>query len=52
MKFLKQYIEKKYILIKNDASVYEQELADYQLATVLGIAPQSLSRIKREMKDV
>ena len=43
--------KEKYILIKNVAPVYEQELADYQFASVLGIAPQSLSRIKREMKD-
>ena len=37
-------------VMKVIAPVYEEVLPDYQYATVLGITPQSLSRIKREMK--
>jgi len=36
--------------MKKIAPVYEEVLPDYQFATVLGIAPQSLSRIKKEFK--
>lgn len=36
----------KYELMKVAAPVYEEVLPDYQFATVLGITPQSLSRIK------
>ena len=42
--------KEKYLLIQNVAPVFERVLPDYQYATVLGITPQSLSRIKREMK--
>ena len=38
--------KEKYLLIKEIAPVYEKVLPDYQFATVLGITPQSLSRIK------
>ena len=40
--------KEKYLLFKELAPVYEAVLPDYQYATVLGITPQSLSRIKRE----
>ncbi len=39
--------KEKYLLMKELAPVYEEVLPDYQYATVLGITPQSLSRIKR-----
>ena len=42
--------KEKYELMKKVAPMYERVLPDYQFATVLGITPQSLSRIKREMK--
>lgn len=38
--------KEKYELMKIVAPVYEEVLPDYQFATVLGITPQSLSRIK------
>ena len=38
--------KEKYELMKKIAPVYEEVLPDYQYATVLGITPQSLSRIK------
>ncbi|MCF6244649.1 MAG: Crp/Fnr family transcriptional regulator [Sulfurovum sp.] len=40
--------KEKYQLMKKIAPIYEEVLADYQYATVLGITPQSLSRIKNE----
>ena len=39
--------KEKYELMKEIAPVYEEVLPDYQYATVLGITPQSLSRIKK-----
>ncbi len=39
--------KEKYLLLKELAPVYEEVLPDYQYAAVLGITPQSLSRIKR-----
>ena len=41
--------KEKYELMKEVAPVYEEVLPDYQYATVLGITPQSLSRIKKEI---
>jgi len=41
--------KEKYELMKVIAPVYEEVLPDYQFATVLGIAPQSLSRIKSRL---
>ena len=41
--------KEKYELMKKIAPVYEEVLPDYQFATVLGIAPQSLSRIKSQL---
>ena len=38
--------KEKYERMKEIAPIYEEVLPDYQFATVLGIAPQSLSRIK------
>ncbi len=38
--------KEKYQLIKEIAPIYEKVLPDYQFATMLGITPQSLSRIK------
>ncbi|MBA1420584.1 MAG: Crp/Fnr family transcriptional regulator [Epsilonproteobacteria bacterium] len=38
--------KEKYLLMKQIAPIYEEVLPDYQYATVLGITPQSLSRIK------
>ncbi|MCB4780984.1 MAG: Crp/Fnr family transcriptional regulator [Sulfurovum sp.] len=38
--------KEKYQLMKKIAPIYEEMLPDYQYATVLGITPQSLSRIK------
>ncbi|MCB4759035.1 MAG: Crp/Fnr family transcriptional regulator [Sulfurovum sp.] len=38
--------KEKYTLMKKIAPIYEEMLPDYQYATVLGITPQSLSRIK------
>jgi len=42
--------KERYLLFKEIAPIYEEILANYQFATVLGIAPQSLSRIKQELK--
>jgi len=42
--------KEKYLLMQNIAPIYEKILPDYQFATVLGITPQSLSRIKKQMK--
>jgi len=44
--------KEKYLLMQKIAPIYEELLPDYQFASVLGIAPQSLSRIKKEMKSV
>ena len=44
--------KEKYLLMQNVAPMYEKVLPNYQFATVLGITPQSLSRIKREMKEI
>jgi len=41
--------KEKYLLLKEIAPIYEEVLPDYQYATVLGITPQSLSRIKRDL---
>jgi len=38
--------KEKYSLMKKIAPIYEEVLPDYQFATILGITPQSLSRIK------
>jgi len=38
--------KEKYLLMQKIAPIYEEVLPDYQYATVLGITPQSLSRIK------
>jgi len=43
--------KERYLMIKKVAPIYEEILPDYQFASVIGIAPQSLSRIKRELKD-
>ena len=43
--------KEKYLLLKELAPMYEEILPDYQFASVLGIAPQSLSRMKREMRE-
>jgi len=42
--------KERYLVMKDVAPFYEELLPDYQYATVIGIAPQSLSRIKRELK--
>jgi len=41
----------KYKYIKQHKAFYEDILPDYQLATVLGITPQSLSRLKMRIGD-
>jgi len=41
--------KEKYLLMQKVAPVYEEVLPDYQFATVLGITPQSLSRIKSQI---
>jgi len=41
--------KEKYLLMQKVAPVYEEVLPDYQFATVLGITPQSLSRIKSQL---
>jgi len=41
--------KEKYLLMKQIAPIYEEVLPDYQYATVLGITPQSLSRIKSSL---
>jgi len=41
--------KEKYLLMKEIAPIYEELLPDYQYATVLGVTPQSLSRIKRDL---
>jgi len=47
MEMMKRLTAKeKYLLMKQIAPIYEEVLPDYQYATVLGITPQSLSRIK------
>ena len=38
--------KEKYFLMQKIAPIYEEVLPDYQFATVLGITPQSFSRIK------
>ena len=38
----------KYNYLKENKAFYEEVLHDYQLATVLGITPQSLSRLKKD----
>jgi hypothetical protein len=43
--------KERYLVMKEVAPFYEELLPDYQYATVIGIAPQSLSRIKRELRD-
>jgi len=50
MEMMKRLTAKeKYFLMKKVAPVYEEVLPDYQFATVLGITPQSLSRIKSQI---
>ncbi len=39
--------KEKYLLMQKVAPMYESVLTNYQLASVLGVAPQSLSRIKK-----
>jgi len=41
--------KEKYFLMQKIAPVYEEVLPDYQFATVLGITPQSLSRLKSQI---
>jgi len=41
--------KEKYLLMKNLSPLYEKILTNYQFATIIGIAPQSLSRIKKEI---
>ena len=43
--------KERYMVMQKIAPIYEELLPDYQFASVLGIAPQSLSRIKKEMKS-
>jgi len=43
--------KERYLVMQKVAPIYEELLPDYQFASVLGIAPQSLSRIKREMRE-
>ena len=43
--------KERYLLLKEIAPIYEEILPNYQFATVIGIAPQSLSRIKQALKD-
>ena len=38
----------KYNYLKENKAFYEESLPDYQFATVLGITPQSLSRLKKD----
>ena len=42
--------KERYLLVKEIAPIYEEILPNYQFATVIGVAPQSLSRIKQELK--
>ena len=44
--------KERYLVMKEIAPFYEEILADYQFATVIGIAPQSLSRIKGELRKI
>jgi len=41
--------KEKYILMQKIEPLYEEVLPDYQYATLLGITPQSLSRIKSQL---
>jgi len=43
--------KERYAYIQKYTPVYEELLPDYHLASLLGITPQSLSRIKREMRE-
>jgi len=43
--------KERYLVMQKIAPIYEELLPDYQFASVIGIAPQSLSRIKREIKS-
>jgi CRP-like cAMP-binding protein len=42
--------KERYDYIQNLSPLYEEVLTDYQLASMLGITPQSFSRIKKEQK--
>jgi len=49
-KMLKNLTAKEsYLLLREMAPSYEEILTNYQFANVIGIAPQSLSRIKKEL---
>jgi len=39
--------KEKYLLLQKVSPMYEEILTNYQLATILSVAPQSLSRIKK-----
>ncbi len=41
----------RYMALKSFAPIYEEVLLDYQYASLLDIAPQSLSRIKKELSQ-
>ena len=41
--------KERYMVMQKVVPIYEELLPDYQFASVIGIAPQSLSRIKREI---
>ena len=41
--------KEKYLLLQKVSPMYEEILTNYQLATILSVAPQSLSRIKKEL---
>jgi CRP-like cAMP-binding protein len=44
--------KERYLTIKSFLPIYEEILPDYQLASLLDITPQSLSRIKKELNQV
>ncbi len=41
--------KERYIYIQNISPIYEKVLTDYQLASLLGITPQSFSRMKKSL---
>ena len=50
-KQLRSDAKERYAYIQKHTPIYEAVLPDYHLASLLGMTPQSLSRIKREMRD-
>jgi len=44
--------KEKYLLLQKVSPMYEEILTNYQLANILNVAPQSLSRIKKKIENI